>query len=114
MTATKMVKVVDETERRARAVAYAVGYWVRTAREANRWRIELRREARTELRCRQSGRLYDESRRWRDRRDVFLAMARQVRIDLTPSFEDATLSGHCRVAGLEMYAAGKREPARKS
>jgi hypothetical protein len=81
MSTVKKVDAQAESERHARAVAGAVGYWVLAAREAHRWRVDLRRAARAEVRCRQSGRLFDESRRCRDRRDIFMSIARQVRAD---------------------------------
>lgn len=56
-----------------------IRYWISAAREQNRWRIQLRSEAQAERRCRKSGALYDESRRCRERRDVFMAEARRAR-----------------------------------
>ncbi|WP_143070414.1 hypothetical protein [Luteibacter sp. UNC138MFCol5.1] len=70
---------MNDQQREARATAFAVGYWVAAAREQNRWRVGLRRDARAELRCGKSGRLYDESRRCRVRRDAFMEIARDIR-----------------------------------
>lgn len=59
-----------------------VSYWVAAAREQNRRRVELRRQARNERRCRESGALYDEALRCRDRRDAFMAEARRMRAEV--------------------------------
>ena len=59
-----------------------VRYWVAAAREQNRLRVELRRQARNERRCRESGALYDAAFRCRDRRDAFMEEARRVRAAL--------------------------------
>lgn len=56
-----------------------VSYWVAAAREQNRLRVDLRRQARSARRCRESGALYDAALRCRDRRDVFMEEARRVR-----------------------------------
>lgn len=59
--------------------AACVRYWVQAAREQNRWRIQLRRDARAEHRVKKSGPLYDASRACRDRRSVFMGEARRMR-----------------------------------
>jgi hypothetical protein len=59
-----------------------VQYWGDAAREQGRRRLKLRREAREAIRCRVSGRLCDEARRCKDRRDVFIVEARRVRAAL--------------------------------
>ncbi len=56
----------------------AVAYWTDKAREQNHWATELRAQARTTSRCRESGRLYDARRRCLDRRAIFMAEARRM------------------------------------